>query len=300
MLRILGSHKRLCDGVSRRDFLQAGTLGMLGLGAGRALGGERGDGGRQAVGFVWQSEAVHPACTCTARPARSETFDPKPLAPTEVRGELGAISTSVPGVQIGELLPLTAKIIDRATIVRSMTHPYPLHASAFTLTSIPTIDVPLQMSPRDPRHWPFIGSVVDYLADQRGEPAPPVARNVGLPWRLSSRRPYAAGDNAGPYGAWLGRAYDPLWTDFQGTGTRTSTYTFGEQTIRCHDPYGPLEPDCRFGLAARCHAARGFDARPAQSPAFAVGAVRRCPADGRRQHGRAARSTIFASRRFRI
>ena len=170
--------------------------------------------------------------------------------PRQVRGELGAISTSVPGVQIGELLPQTARIIDRATIVRSMTHPYPLHASAFTLTSIPTIDVPLQMSPRDPRHWPFIGSVVDYLADQRGEPAPPIARNIGLPWRLSSRRPYAAGDNAGPYGAWLGRAYDPLWTDFQGKGTRVSTYTFGNQTIRCKDPYGPLEPDCRFGLSA--------------------------------------------------
>ena len=117
-----------------------------------------------------------------------ETFDPKPEAPPEVRGELGAISTSVSGVQIGELLPLTAKVIDRTTIVRSMTHPYPLHASAFTLTSIPTIDVPLQMSPRDPRHWPFIGSVVDYLANRRDEPAPPIARNIGLPWRLSSRR----------------------------------------------------------------------------------------------------------------
>ena len=131
-----------------------------------------------------------------------------------------------------------------------MTHPYPLHASAFTLTSIPTIDVPLQMSPRDPRHWPFIGSVVDYLADERGEPAPPIARNIGLPWRLSSRRPYAAGDNAGPTAPGWAAAYDPLWTDFQGQGTRTSTYTFGNQTIRCKDPYGPLEPDCRFGLSA--------------------------------------------------
>ena len=105
------------------------------------------------------------------------------------------------------------------------------------------------MSPRDPRHWPFIGSVVDYLADQRGEPAAGIPRNVALPWRLSSRRPYAAGDNAGPYGAWLGAAYDPLWTDFQGEGTRVSTYTFGPQTIRCQDPYGPLAPGCRFTLS---------------------------------------------------
>jgi hypothetical protein len=247
MLRILGSNKRLCDGLSRRDFLQASSLGLLGLGAQTALspaahaspaGGSFGKAKRCILLYLYGAAS------------QIETFDPKPLAPAEVRGELGAISTSVPGIEIGELLPLTSRIVDRATIVRSMTHPYPLHASAFTLTSIPTIDVPLQMSPRDPRHWPFIGSVVDYLADQRGEPAPDVARNIGLPWRLSSRRPLAAGDNAGPYGAWLGRAYDPLWTDFQGQGTRESTYTFGEQTIRCHDPYGPLQPDCRFGLAA--------------------------------------------------
>jgi hypothetical protein len=251
MLQILGSHKRLCDGLSRRDFLQAGSLGLLGLGIQGSVGrspAAASESATRAASFGKAKRCVFLYLYGAA--SQIETFDPKPDAPAQVRGQLGAISTSVPGVQIGELLPQTARIIDRATIVRSMTHPYPLHASAFTLTSIPTIDVPLQMSPRDPRHWPFIGSVVDYLADQRGEAAPPIARNIGLPWRLSSRRPYAAGDNAGPYGAWLGRAYDPLWTDFQGAGTRTSTYTFGNQTIRCQDPYGPLEPDCRFGLAA--------------------------------------------------
>ncbi|MEX0979412.1 MAG: DUF1501 domain-containing protein, partial [Pirellulales bacterium] len=168
MLRILGSEKRLCDGLSRRDFLQAGGLGLLGLSAQAALGAT-------PAGTI-RTRAFGQAKRCIllylyGAASQLETFDPKPDAPEQVRGELGAISTSVPGVQIGELLPQTARIIDRATIVRSMTHPYPLHASAFTLTSIPTIDVPLQMSPRDPRHWPFIGSVVDYLADERGEPA---------------------------------------------------------------------------------------------------------------------------------
>lgn len=249
MLRILGSRKRLCDGLSRRDFLQAGSLAMLGLGTGVAPPASADTGPLARPASFGRAKRCILLYLYGAA-SQIETFDPKPEAPRQVRGELGAISTSVPGVEIGELLPLTSRIVDRATIVRSMTHPYPLHASAFTLTSIPTIDVPLQMSPRDARHWPFIGSVVDYLADQRGEPAPSVARNIGLPWRLSSRRPYAAGDNAGPYGAWLGRAYDPLWTDFEGQGTRESTYTFGEQTIRCHDPYGPLAPDCRFGLAA--------------------------------------------------
>ncbi len=259
MLRILGSHKRLCDGLTRRDFLQAGGLGLLGLGAQTAGGGlptAAAAGATRGASFGQAKRCI--LLYLYGAASQLETFDPKPDAPAQVRGELGAISTSVPGVRIGELLPQTARIIDRATIVRSMTHPYPLHASAFTLTSIPTIDVPLQMSPRDPRHWPFIGSVVDYLADQRGGPAPPVSRNIGLPWRLSSRRPYAAGDNAGPYGAWLGRAYDPLWADFQGKGTRVSTYTFGNQTIRCNDPYGPLAADCRFGLSADAKLADGL------------------------------------------
>ncbi|MBX9787677.1 MAG: DUF1501 domain-containing protein [Pirellulales bacterium] len=252
MLRILGNRRRLCDGLTRRDVLQAGSLGLLGLGAGAlasALPAAAAAAPATGAGTFGKAKRCIFLYLYGAA-SQLETFDPKPDAPAEVRGELGAIPTNVPGVQIGELLPLTAQVIDRTTIVRSMTHPYPLHASAFTLTSIPTIDVPLQMSPRDPRHWPFIGSVVDYLADQRGEPAAPIARNVALPWRLSSRRAYAAGDNAGPYGAWLGTAYDPLWTDFRGEGTRTSTYTFGPDTITCRDPYGPLAPGYRFTLAA--------------------------------------------------
>ena len=250
MLRILGSHKRLCDALTRRDFLQAGSLGLVGLGAQASVGqvqAAEAGGGPGAGSFGRAKRCIFLYLYGAA--SQIETFDPKPDAPVQVRGELGAIATSVPGVQIGELLPQTARIVDRATIVRSMTHQFPLHASAFTMTSIPTIDVPLQMSPRDPRHWPYIGSVVDYLADQRGAPAPPIARNIGLPWRLSARRTLADGDNAGPYGAWLGQAYDPLWTDFEGVGTRESTYTFGNQTIRCKDPYGPLAPGCRFGLS---------------------------------------------------
>ena len=297
MLRILGSHKRLCDGLSRRDFLQAGGLGLLGLGS--SLGGLSTAAAAEATGDKSFGQAKR--CILLylyGAASQLETFDPKPLAPAEVRGELGAIATSVPGVQIGELLPQTARIIDRATIVRSMTHPYPLHASAFTLTSIPTIDVPLQMSPRDPRHWPFIGSVVDYLADQRGGPPAPIARNVGLPWRLSARRPYAAGDNAGPYGAWLGRAYDPLWTDFHGTGTR-------DLDLHLRQPDDPLPGSLRAAGArlplwpgGRRSTARGPDARPAQSPPLAAGAVRRCSAKARCQHGRRASFDDFRRQAF--
>jgi hypothetical protein len=109
----------------------------------------------------------------------------------------------------------------------------------------------MQMNPRDPRHWPFIGSVVDYMAQHDPQSPPPkIPRNVCLPWRLSSRRQYAAGDNAGPFGAFLGAAYDPVCTDFHGEGSRKSTYTFGPDTITCFDPYGPLKSGYRFDLSA--------------------------------------------------
>ena len=144
MLRILGNNRRLCDGLTRRDLLQAGTLGMLGLGSGSVPGFTSSTAAasdeRREASFGRAKRCI--LLYLYGAASHLETFDPKPEAPVEIRGELGAVSTRVPGVQIGELLPLTADIADRTTIVRSMTHPFPLHASAFTLTSIPTIDVP--------------------------------------------------------------------------------------------------------------------------------------------------------------
>ena len=60
-------------------------------------------------------------------PSQFETFDPKPLAPIEIRGPYGAIQTKLPGVQVCDMLPLTSQVIDRATIIRSFTHPYDDH-----------------------------------------------------------------------------------------------------------------------------------------------------------------------------
>ena len=73
-----------------------------------------------------------------------------------IRGELGrSIATSVPGTSIASGLPRLAKVIDRASIVRSMTHPYPIHGVAYALTGTPRIDIPMELNPRDPAHWRF-------------------------------------------------------------------------------------------------------------------------------------------------
>src|SRR5439155_14661584 len=158
-------------------------------------------------------------------PPQHETMDPKPEAPAEIQGEMKAIRTSVPGLWIGDHLPKIATVMDRVTVVRSLTHPYAEHGVAYAVSGIPTYTPDLETRPRDPRHWPFIGSIVDYLEEKRtGVRVPLVPRNIGLPWLINSKTDLNV--NAGPYAAFLGQAYDPVWTDFDGEGTRpTPRYT---------------------------------------------------------------------------
>jgi uncharacterized protein (DUF1501 family) len=241
MLRILGSQRALCDGVSRRDFLRVGALGGLGLasGASAAPAGPIPSFGRaKSVILLFLYGGA----------SQLETFDPKPDAPVEIRGRLGSIATTIPGYRICEGLPRVARMIDRCTVIRSMTHPYPIHGTAFSVASAPALDTPMQDNPRDPRHWPFIGSVVDYV-ESRQDPSvrPPVPRNIALPFLHSSRRKHPI-HNAGPYGAFLGRAFDPVWTEFEGEGFHKQKYHFGGDVATVADPYGGIHPNARFVL----------------------------------------------------
>src|SRR6185369_17599200 len=97
--------------------------------------------------------------------------DPKPDAPAEIQGEMKAIGTSVPGVQIGEGLPRVARIVDRLTLVRSLTHTLPFHGVHYALSGIPTISPTIEADPNDRNLWPFLGSVIDYLAQRPPHPS---------------------------------------------------------------------------------------------------------------------------------
>ena len=122
MLRILGSPNKLCDGVTRRDFLHVGGLGALGLGLGDFFRLRE----AQATAPAARSFGRAKACILLfpyGSPPQHETFDPKPDAPAEVRGEMGSIPTRVPGLRVCEGLPQVARVMDRVTVVRSMTHP---------------------------------------------------------------------------------------------------------------------------------------------------------------------------------
>jgi hypothetical protein len=237
MLRILGSRRLLCDGLTRRDFLQVGALSLATPRAHAARGPLPGFGKARSVILLFLYGGA----------SQLETFDPKPDAPVEVRGQLGTIPSRIVGYRLGEGLPRIARIIDRCTVIRSMTHPYPIHGTAYSVTGAPALDTPMQDNPRDPRHWPFIGSVIDYLEGQKSHQRPPVPRNLALPFPHSSRRRHPI-LNAGPYGAFLGRAYDPVWTEFEGAGFREQKYHFGGHIATVADPYGGIAPQARFVL----------------------------------------------------
>lgn len=233
MLHLLGSSRRLCDGLSRRQFLTIGGLGALDhLTAAEARSPRFGQAKACILIFLYGSPPQH------------ETFDPKPDAVAEVRGEIGSIPSVLPGVRVGELLPRTAQVLDQITLVRSMTHRYPEHGVAYAVSGIPTYTPALETRPRDPRHWPYIGSVVDFLSRNRRSAMP---QNIALPWMLNSKSDILV--NAGPFAAFLGQRHDPLWTDFTGPGTHVvPRYTSG-QMRDFHDPFGGTLPSGRFILS---------------------------------------------------
>src|SRR5438477_3442851 len=231
MLRILGSPKKLCGGWTRREMLWAGGLGLfnLGLPSFFQLKDLQAAENKQPLGKSFGKAKHCILLYLYGAPSQLELCDMKPAAPVEIRGELQPIRSSLPGLDVCELMPHAAQVMDRTTVVRSMTHPYPIHGVAYALTGAPQIDIPMELNPRDGRHWPFVGSVVDYVQRQR-QPRREVPDNVALPFPFSSQR-VGEVPRAGPYAAFLGSAYQPLWTTFHGQATGRIVKTLQEQKL---------------------------------------------------------------------
>jgi hypothetical protein len=120
------STSRRCDGATRRDFLRVGGLGALSLPAllrmeavAKAAPGKPGPRAKSVVLVFLGGGLSH-----------HDSFDPKPDAPAEIRGKYGTIPTAVPGLRIGEKLPLMAQVMDRLTLVRSGAHGNDHHETA--------------------------------------------------------------------------------------------------------------------------------------------------------------------------
>src|SRR5262245_7807385 len=111
VLRVLGSPRSVCDGLTRRDLLSIGALGLAGFAPSwpASASAERSFGKAKRCLLLYLFGAA----------SQLETFDPKPDAPVEVRGELKSIATRVSGLRLCEGLPRLAQLADRLTVVRS-------------------------------------------------------------------------------------------------------------------------------------------------------------------------------------
>ncbi|MDA1053378.1 MAG: DUF1501 domain-containing protein [Planctomycetota bacterium] len=223
MLRVLGSSRYQHGLWQRRELLRAGAFGLLGLpgfaGTGLSLANERASSTAELPGFGRAKQCL--VLYIYGAWSQLDTFDPKPDAPAEIRGEFGTIDTCLSGVRICEHLPRVASVLDRCTLIRSMSHPWNIHSAAYTLTGNPDTER-IEGRPRHPDQWPYFGGVIDHLGDHgqladgshSGQQLRGIPRNVMLPWRQSFRA--APNRRAGTFGGFLGPAYDPLWTNFRG------------------------------------------------------------------------------------
>ena len=241
MIRVLGGPKRLCDGLTRRDLLRVGALSVLGPSVATASPGRPASFGRAKSCILLYLYGA---------PSQIETFDPKPKAPLEIRGEFRSIPSSVPGLDVCEGLPLLSRVMDKVSVIRSMTHPYPIHGVAYALTGIPRMELAMELNPRDAGHWPFVGSVVDFVDARNAQGhLPEVPRNLGLPWAFSSNR-VGEVPRAGPYGGFLGPSLDPVWTEFAGAGTVKAHKTLTTQVWDEVEPYRGVTRESRFRLGS--------------------------------------------------
>jgi hypothetical protein len=152
---------KTCDGVTRRDCLQLGLTTLLGGGLATALRArEAGAPAAQAKAciFIWQDGG----------PTHYETFDPKPTAPAEIRGEFKPIATKLPGVQFSEHMVKLGGMADRLAVVRSIRHDQGNHGAGnhYLVTGAPP-RIPVGCGAFVSFH-PSLGSVV---AKEKGAPA---------------------------------------------------------------------------------------------------------------------------------
>jgi len=193
----------MCDGLSRRELLRIGglSLGSLSLpgllaSQSAAAGASRSFGRAKNCILLFLSGGA----------SHHDTFDPKPGAPAEIRGEFDTIATALPGIRFTKYLPRTAQLMHQIALVRSMTHTSSGHATGgyamFTGQTYPRTESDANFMGR--QEAPHIGSALAKIAPGRG----PMFPVILVPRRLDA----GSGRRAGQWGGSLGSKYDPMQT----------------------------------------------------------------------------------------
>ncbi len=202
MLTVLGNPRRFCDGLTRREAMTVGASAVLGgfCNLPALLAIEEGRGAKRPG----KAKSVIVLYLHGGAPTQ-DMFDLKPSAPAEVRGEFKPIATTVPGVQVCEHLPRTAKWMHRCAVVRSVHH----HAGCHnTLPGFTGSEQPVDVNDPNPKdsYPPGMGSVCEYLKPPGDDLPAYVALPSYLGWGFALRRP-------GPWGGFLGKRFDPLCSE---------------------------------------------------------------------------------------
>ena len=171
MLTINGKGSRLCDGMTRRDALKIGALGLGGMSLPDLLQAE------QRAGISGSHKAVIMIYMCGA-PPHQDMYDLKMEAPSGIRGPFHPIDTNVPGIQICEHMPMLAKVMDKCIPLRSLYgSPNGSHDSFICYTGHSFVNQP-------PGDWPSMGAVVSKAQGATNVSVPPfvgLSPNTGHP-----------------------------------------------------------------------------------------------------------------------
>jgi hypothetical protein len=216
MLVIPGKQGTLCDGPTRREWMRIGSIGLFGLNLPNFFGWQKAQAANTtatgasrlqgAKGFGTAKSVI--MVFLQGGPSHLDIWDPKPDAPSNIRGEFKPIPTKVPGIQLSEHMPKLAEQVKRYTLIRSMSYtPTGLfnHTAAIyqMLTGYPPdrVSPSGQLEPPSPIDFPTAGSHISKMLPLKE----PVLPFVEMPRPLQESGVIGKGGAAG----FLGKAYDP-------------------------------------------------------------------------------------------
>jgi hypothetical protein len=210
MLSIPGRPVRTCDGVSRRELLRVGGAALLGLNLPEFLSWKASASSSKVENPTKAFGAAKSVIMLFLQggPSHIDIWDPKPDAPSNIRGDFKPIPTKVAGIQVSETMPMLAAQMDKVTLIRSMSYtPVGLfnHTAAMyqMMTGYPPDKVSPsgQLEPPSPRDFPHMGCQVSKLKPPEG----PMLPFVEMPRPLQESNVVGKGGAAG----FLGKALDP-------------------------------------------------------------------------------------------
>ncbi len=210
MFHLFGPAAHRGESLSRREMLRIGGLGVSGLSLSTLLE-QRANGAPTSTPSTPRGKSFGAAKNCiilylSGGPPQHDMWDPKPDTPSEIRGEFDTIATSLPGIRFGEHLPLTAPLMHKMALVRSMNHLHNDHGrgSYWMFTGYPYLGSVPDVNNMNRQDMPHMGSCLSKIAPGNG----PMFPFVIVPHRMD----VAGGRRAGQFAGMLGPKYDPMLT----------------------------------------------------------------------------------------